>query len=709
MPATALVCVGFGDPDALPTDVQALAASRIFDYGTILAGQIEDPHRYWCDVLAGLPEQVELALVIPVGAVVTSDLLRLAALARSDAAVAHPLGLQQELARPFMTTDEVLKLSVADVNGWLNRYALGRPLELPVLAGSCGWINASMLRDIHAGTDQALAAAIRSKGASIVLSDEAFIDDSACVPVASTAETLPKALAVALHERHPYTAIRHPLSQINEQTKTPPQLLTRGPGAILHISHSWGGGLERWISDFCTADQGHIHLTLKSVGIREAAAQALALHMDGSPVPIKQWTLTTPIQSTSLGSYEYRQILEEIQQSFTLEGLVISTLIGHSLDLYELAVPKIQVLHDYYPWCPPLYATWEDPCSSCNGERLSRCLQSNPNHRFFGDERTDWYLALREQFVQHVLEQEIPLIAPSASVKKRWLQLAPVLTDARFDVIAHGLPTWELAAFGEHQWTPTPGEKLHLLVLGVLSEHKGGGLLRAALPELLDRYRVTLLGVGREAPKFDSHPDLQVVSWYQLPDLPGLLQSLQPDVGLLLSTVPETFSYTLSELFAAGVPPVATRLGAFEDRIEDGVTGWLIEPNGQELLQALAAIEQDRARLQEIRGRLLQVEQRSTVDMVRDYLMLLPEPACGAAKRPLARSVVADSGVDLSQADASQKALFVRPNATYRLALFQFLLYSHKKCCESPSLSLVSRKLLSWILRAGIRLTRPKV
>ena len=74
-----------------------------------------------------------------------------------------------------------------------------------------------------------------------------------------------------------------------------------------------------------------------------------------------------------------------------------------------------------------------------------------------------------------------------------------------------------------------------------------------------------------------------------------------------------------------------------------------------------------------------------------------------------ARATMADSGVDLSQADASQKALFVRPNATYRLALFQFLLYSHKKCCESPNLSLVSRKLLSWILRAGIRLTRPKL
>ena len=79
-----------------------------------------------------------------------------------------------------------------------------------------------------------------------------------------------------------------------------------------------------------------------------------------------------------------------------------------------------------------------------------------------------------------------------------------------------------------------------------------------------------------------------------LPELPKILQSLKPDLGLLLSNVPETFSYTLSELFAAGIPPVASRLGAFVDRIEDGVTGWLVSPGGDDLLDKLSELDRPR-------------------------------------------------------------------------------------------------------------------
>ncbi len=79
-----------------------------------------------------------------------------------------------------------------------------------------------------------------------------------------------------------------------------------------------------------------------------------------------------------------------------------------------------------------------------------------------------------------------------------------------------------------------------------------------------------------------------------------------------------------------------------------------------------------------------------------------------AATRPLCRSVVADQGISLDQGDPSQKALFVRPGAAYRLALFQFLMYSYQKCQSSPQISRVSRKLLGWALRVSMRLSRPR-
>lgn len=709
MSGCALVCVGLAEDDALPPGLQALADTGVFDAPILRTNPPEVPEQYWCDVLNAVPDTVDKVLVVSAEAEITEDLLRLGALITDQVAVALPLSLRHQIARPLMKPGEPLRLSVQDLNHWLNRYAVGKPLELPLFAGFCGWINAHQLRGIGADNDGELASTLRREGLSIVLSDEAFVDDSACSQAASLEEALPESITAALLERHPYTALRHPLSELNAQGKKPPQLLARGPGAILHISHSWGGGLGRWISDFCAADEEHVHLVLKSVGTRQAAAQALSLHLGAAPVPLKQWSLTTPIQSTSLGSYEYRQILEEIQASFSVVGIVVSTLIGHSLDVYELPLPVVQVLHDYYPWCPPLYATWNNPCSACDGERLTKCLQQNPAHRFFGEERAEWYLTLRNQYISKVTERNIPVVAPSQSVKVRWQQLAPSLLNDSVTVIGHGLPNWELEAFSANRWESSASEKLHLVVLGALSDHKGGKTLERLMPELLDRYRVTLLGAGEEAPHFAKHPGLTVVKSYQLPDLPKKLQALKPDVGLLLSTVPETFSYTLSELFAVGIPPVATRMGAFEDRIEEGVTGWLVSPQGNDLLEVLSRIDGDREALMSARARLLDKAQRSTLDMIKDYLALLPTPSPIDAARPLCRSVVADSGISLDEGEPSQKALFVRPAAAYRLALFQFLMYSYQKSQSSPQLSRISRLFLGLLLRAGMRLIRPKV
>jgi glycosyltransferase involved in cell wall biosynthesis len=704
-----LVCVGLGEEDELPATIQALVDTRLFMALLRVPNIPETPDQYWRNVLSGLPATVEKALVVNIEVDVTLDILRLGMLLDDDITVALPLSLKHEISRPLMKPDESLTLSAQDLNHWLNRYAVGKSVELPLLAGYCGWINAMALKAIDAADDIELAWSVRRRGLSIMLSDEAFVDDSACPEATPISGTLPEALSASLLERHPYTALRHPLSELNEEGKTPPALLARGPGVFLHISHSWGGGLGRWISDFCAADEAHVHLVLKSVGTRKAGAQAFSLHLGAASIPLKQWSLTTPIQSTSLGSYEYREILREIQASFSVEGIVISTLIGHSLDVYDLPIPILHVLHDYYPWCPPLYATWEDPCSSCDGSRLRQCLQENPAHQFFGDEQVDWYLALRERFVEKVITCVTAVVAPSESVKKRWQLLAPALAHQPVTVIGHGLPAWELEAFANHRWeTHDAQSRLHLVVLGVLSDHKGGSILKRLMPELLKHYRVTLLGTGEEAPRFTKHPDLTVAKWYQLPDLPKKLAALKPDLGLLLSTVPETFSYTLSELFAAGIPPVATRMGAFEDRIEEGVTGWLVSHQGEDLLEVLSRVDGDREALTSVREHLLEKAQRSALDMTKDYLALLPTPSPIDAARPLCFSVVADSGVSLDQGEPSQKALFVRPAAAYRLALFQFLNYSYHKTQSSPQISRVSRLIMGWLLRVGMRLSRPK-
>jgi hypothetical protein len=86
---------------------------------------------------------------------------------------------------------------------------------------------------------------------------------------------------------------------------------------------------------------------------------------------------------------------------------------------------------------------------------------------------------------------------------------------------------------------------------------------------------------------------------YERHSVVALLVESGIDVGLLLPAWPETFSYTLSELAAAGVPVVAARIGALADRL--GGEPWATLVDGPaEAATALATLARDRTLLSEM-------------------------------------------------------------------------------------------------------------
>jgi hypothetical protein len=119
-----------------------------------------------------------------------------------------------------------------------------------------------------------------------------------------------------------------------------------------------------------------------------------------------------------------------------------------------------------------------------------------------------------------------------------------------------------------------------------------------------------------------------------------------------LSIVPETFSYTLQELFELGIPPVATRVGSFADRIQDGVNGFLVEPTRDAVLGRLRDISQNRTPLKDISQFLRANPPRRMEEMLADYeaviaLPTLSDRAYFAANHPVAVSHPAGLNVQL--------------------------------------------------------------
>lgn len=218
------------------------------------------------------------------------------------------------------------------------------------------------------------------------------------------------------------------------------------------------------------------------------------------------------------------------------------------------------------------------------------------------------------------------MIAPSPSVRENYVQLVPEFED-RFRVIPHGTSPLPGPAL------PGPSEsgRLKVVVLGSLARQKGAQMLERMLPELAPFADLYLLGAGEEGRSFDGRPGVTYHKEYALPELRSILASIRPDVGLLLSLVPETFSYTLQELFEVGIPPVATRVGSFADRIDDGVNGFLCDTTAESALAVLKRLAGDRPRLAAVSARLRETPVRRIEEMLADYEQVVGTPRISAS------------------------------------------------------------------------------
>ena len=453
----------------------------------------------------------------------------------------------------------------------------------------------------------------------------------------------------------------------------------------LHVAHSWGGGLGHWVDDFIRGDADRDNLVLKSIGTWGAFGQRIELHAAyADTTPIRAWTLGNPIAATAPAHLEYRALLQEIVADYGVEAILVSSLVGHSLDALRTGLPTLLVAHDHYPFCVALYAYFDGVCEACDGDRLRRCLADNPYHAYFhGTDAEDWE-ALRRCFVATVRASPLMIVAPGRSVLERWRSQMPGLAGVPGRVVPHGvdLPASDPLAGSD-------GDRLRVALLGSLSAAKGLALLEETLADLAQVADVFLLGCGEPGRRFEGRRGVTVIRRYARGELAGHLAAIRPHLGLLLSTVPETYSYTLSELWHFGIPVLATRVGSFLDRIEEGRNGFLFDPRGDALLAAVRAIDGDRGRLAAVREGLRHQAGRDLGAMTRDYHALLPLPAGRPAARSTLRAPARLAGV-----------VHVSPTATYAEALGAFVRYTLAKLQASPRLPAWLRAFVVAALRA---------
>ena len=419
----------------------------------------------------------------------------------------------------------------------------------------------------------------------------------------------------------------------------------------LHVIHDLGGGSATWLRDYGLADSHRINLVLRSFTHDNAAGCGVALYshvMD--EVPLKVWKFSNEVQATVVAHPEYRSALDEIIREYCVDVVLVSSLIGHSLEVLNTGLPTVVVTHDYFPYCPAINIFFERVCRQCDENRIGECYRDNPQFNPFVTFLPRERVLVRDRFLELVGRPNVIMATPSRSVEDNLVRLDTRFGQASFVTIPHGYGH-ALKKLDDRK--PPAQDRLRILVLGQLSVLKGLELLRESLGVLTEFADVYLVGCRELGELFKFDTGVQVVSHYEIDQLPGHVAAINPHLGLLMSIGPETFSYALTELMMLGVPVAATRVGSFPERIRHQETGYLYEPDVASLIGTLRAIDADRDTLSRIRENLHEWGPRTAAAMVSDYHRIAPIEAAAYARYPAGLALHGMQSASRSAPDAT--------------------------------------------------------
>lgn len=290
----------------------------------------------------------------------------------------------------------------------------------------------------------------------------------------------------------------------------------------------------------------------------------------------------------------FERVLEEARPDL----VHVQHLMGLPLALMEAiqrrGIPFVATLWDFWWVCANAQLLTNTSQQVCDGPRAylncARCALARV-------ERAGLWPALplvagllgwRNRLLRQVMKDARALIAPTEFVRG-WY--AAILS-------RHGVPTERLVvmqpglepAAAAPRQSQRPDGPVRFAYIGGLSWQKGVHVLVEAFGRIGGAGELWIAGDESSDPAYvarlraQARPGVRFLGrltreevWRTLPRV---------DVVVVPSLWYETFSFIVSEAFAAGAPVVASRLGPLADRVRDGVDGLLVPPGDLAAWQA---------------------------------------------------------------------------------------------------------------------------
>ena len=260
----------------------------------------------------------------------------------------------------------------------------------------------------------------------------------------------------------------------------------------------------------------------------------------------------------------------------------------------------------------------------------------------------------RRSFMAEMLRSVDVLLFGTAYSSQLTRRIYPQLASKRCEVL--GIPTPGDARATSPRREPDANLPLKVAVVGNFLRSKGADTILSVI-ETVDPRRFQFVLFGKAEAQYEevlirsAHPHVAYRGRYAVGDLDATDGC---DVSLHLSIWPETYCISLSETWQRGIVPIASRIGAFADRIEHGRNGFLVGiGDAAAVVGLLEALRADPGKLAALRANI-------TPDLWTDadsYAAQLLEIYRSVAPRaPMARAAL---GLDAGQ-------IHLLPHASWR-------------------------------------------
>ena len=372
-----------------------------------------------------------------------------------------------------------------------------------------------------------------------------------------------------------------------------------GKPLVLHVLHSWGGGVDHFARDLSAGDNDRHHLFLKahSLDNHTPFGKQLALYRPTVKAPLQSWYLASPIDDTNIQSEEVQQILKDIIDRWGIGAVIVSSLIGHSLDVLKTGLPTVFSCHDVYPFWPLLQERREADKADFSIQCLQSLLNEDSDKTAFKKHSADYWVAIKDHLVEIIISHKIRCVAPSQYAKKQLCAIDSRLNNIDWQVIPHGSITLARIPRVDHSATSEKNKILRVLVPGHLNDDKGETLLLGLLSALPPGIELVLLGCADYLEHKFQHPAVTCYPAYKREDLSSWVEKIKPDIALLPSLVPETFGYILSEMLSLGLPVLCANIGAYAERAQSLSSVVTVEANAHAFIEKLLYFRDSRAAL----------------------------------------------------------------------------------------------------------------